>query len=127
MTTNIFSNTFAFRIWIRYRIHQSFNVVITNNVQENLNNQQVTAIKNLVIVASRSGSWIFNTITKDWHSPEEFEAKYLSAPYEEGWYHRFKVLKPFEGIIAADKQIQKILEKKQDLVRRVIEYYQHRK
>ena len=98
--------------------------MLKSNTQDTLQNQQVTAIKNLVIVASRSGSWIFNTITKDWHSPEEFEAKYLSAPYEEGWYHRFKVLHPLEGIVAADKQIQKVLEKKQDLVRRVIEYYQ---
>lgn len=98
--------------------------MLRSNTQDTLQNQQVTAIKNLVIVALRSNAWIFNSITKEWHSPEESEAKYLSAAYEEGWYHRFKVLHPLEGIVAADKQIQKVLEKKQDLVRRVIDYYQ---
>lgn len=98
--------------------------MLRSNTEDTLNSQQHTAIKNLVIVALRSGAWIFNTITKDWLSPEEFETKYLSAPYEEGWYHRFKVMHPLEGILAADKQIKKLLEKKQDLVRRVIEYYQ---
>lgn len=97
--------------------------MLRSNTEDTLNSQQQTAIKNLVIVALRSNAWIFNSITKEWHSPEEFKAKYLTAPYEEGWYHRFKVLHPLEGITAADKQIQKILEKKQDLVRRVLEYY----
>lgn len=92
--------------------------------KQRIQDQQFTAISNLITIAARSGSWIFNTVTKEWHSPGEFEAKYTSVPSEKGWYHRFKVMHPIEGLIAADKQIQKILEKRQALLRRVIEYYQ---
>ena len=88
--------------------------------------QQFIAIKNLVIQASRTNSWIFNSVTKEWFNPQEFEAKFIDLPYQNGWYQQFKVLHPFEGLVAADKQIQKILDKKADLANRVFNYYRSR-
>ncbi|TDO19361.1 hypothetical protein CLV32_4601 [Pedobacter duraquae] len=101
-----------------------FRADMTNGLKDNDQQQQFVAIKNLVIQASRSNSWIFNSVTKEWHNPEEFEAKYIDLPFQSGWYQQFKVLNPLEGLSAADKQIQKILKKKANLIARVFKYYE---
>jgi hypothetical protein len=92
--------------------------------QNSLHDQQRIAVGSITITAIHNNQWIFDTHTKLWYSPEEFQKFYSEAPYQEGVRERFKLMNPTQGLIAADMQIQKILEKKQMLNQRVIEYYQ---
>lgn len=86
--------------------------------------QQVVAVKTLAIVANREKKWVFDSEMKEWLTPEEFEGKFIQPPYIDKINYRFKVLNPVDGLIAADTQIQQIMQKRKDLQIRVVHYYQ---
>lgn len=92
-----------------------------------LNSRHSISVQTMVMDAQRKNCWIFDMNNKVWYSPEEFERSYLEVPYIEKFYERFKALDPVEGLKAADIQLQKIIQKKQDLESRVIGYYQKKK
>jgi hypothetical protein len=94
--------------------------------QVSLHDQQRNGVETMGLQASRFGLWVFDTQMKVWHTPEEFIGVYAKAPYQEGLTRRFKVLDPQEGLVAADLQIQKILDRKQLLSNRVIDYYKNK-
>jgi hypothetical protein len=88
--------------------------------------QQRNGVETMALQATRFNLWVFDTQMKVWHTPEEFIQVYAKAPYQEGLTRRFKALDPMQGLVAADMQIQKILEKKQMLSNRVVEYYKNK-
>jgi hypothetical protein len=85
--------------------------------------QQRNGVETMALQATRLNFWIFDTQTKVWYTPEEFIETFAKAPYQEGLLRRFKALDPMQGLMAADMQIEKILEKKQMLNHRVVDYY----
>ena len=83
----------------------------------------VTSRDHLVQQAQRVDFWLFDTASKEWFTPEEFEIRYSLDLFERGWYKNIKVLNPRDGLNAADIQIQKIIEKRAILQDRIINYY----
>ena len=92
-------------------------------IKEQIAATNKVALGNLVVQAQRENFWLFDSTTKEWFSPEEFEKYYGSKELELGWYIKIKVLNPAEGLKGADIQIQKIVEKRGILQHRIIEYY----
>jgi hypothetical protein len=94
--------------------------------QISLHDQQRNGVETMALQATRFDLWIFDTQLKEWYTPEEFTRMFAKAPYQEGLTRRFKALDVQQGLVAADMQIQKILDKKQLLSNRVIEYYKNK-
>jgi len=92
--------------------------------KEQISAINTVALRNLVIQAQRENFWLFDSVTKEWFSPEEFEKFYGSKELEESWYIKIKVLNPSDGLKGADIQIQKIVAKRSILQDRIIKYYQ---
>jgi hypothetical protein len=91
--------------------------------QDSLHDQQLVGVETMALQAQRFNIWVFDSQLKVWHTREEFLKLYAKAPYQEGLTRRFKALDPTQGMVAADLQIQKILDKKQLLINRIIDYY----
>jgi len=68
--------------------------------------------------------WIYDPEIKRWQNPEEFleQQKRISGGLPDR-FSKLQVRDPQEGLEAADKQIQSIMERKAILTKRIIEYY----
>lgn len=68
--------------------------------------------------------WIYDPEIKRWQNPEEFleQQKRLSGGLNDR-LAKIQVRDPMEGLEAADKQIQSIIERKAILTKRIIEYH----
>jgi hypothetical protein len=95
-----------------------------DKIQENKRNACIMNINILVNEAMRHNSWIYEADNKTWYTPEEFLERFGQSNYSQGWIEKFKIMDPIAGLKAADKQIQMIIEKRQDFQQKVFSYYQ---
>jgi hypothetical protein len=71
--------------------------------------------------------WLFDPASKRWFNPDEFMDMYDRYDnLDVKWIKNIEVRDPYEGLDAADQQVQSIMGRRSIFEKRIIEYYRTR-
>jgi hypothetical protein len=68
--------------------------------------------------------WVFDPSSKRWFTPEEFMDMYQRYDnLDVKWIKAIEVRDPYDGLAAADQQLESICERRSVFERRIIDYW----
>ncbi len=89
--------------------------------------RSIDLITVLVKNAITKDLWLFDPASKRWFSPEEFLEMYDRYDnLDVNWIKSIEIRDPYEGLEAADQQVQSIMGRRSVFEKRIIEYYRSR-
>lgn len=108
----------------RYRPRKSSFAIDEINQERPEDIKPVLTVKGITAKARAQKLWVYDPSQKHWYNPEEFETKYERVVRgNEKFLQQVELKCPFEGIIAANQQIESIQSRLKYFTMRVIDYY----
>jgi hypothetical protein len=77
--------------------------------------------------ALKENMWVFDPSSKRWFTPEEFMELYQRYDHlEMKWMKALEIRDPYDGLAAADQQVESICERRSIFEKRIIDYWKNK-